>query len=183
MKVTVTTRHLQNKKQAEELRTYATEKSKRIEKNLGTEREPSELRIVLSVEKYRNRAEFILQSANIRLTSTVETEDMHTSIDNAVNAIIKQVRKQTDKKIFTKRRSSAKAKEEIEAQAGTPDLGYTEYDDIIIHKLPDKLMSVEEATLQLKVSDANFVAFRNKDTGEMNIIYINRRGKVILIEP
>ena len=180
MKVTVTTRHQSNKKKAEELKAYATEKSKRIEKHLGTEREPSELRIVLSSEKYRNSAEFILQSVHTKFTSNVETEDMHTSIDNATNAIIKQVRKHTDKLITSKRRGGSKAKEET----GAPEaVGYTEYENIVIHKLPEKLMSIEEASLQLKVSDANFVAFRNRENNEMNVVYINRRGKVILIEP
>jgi hypothetical protein len=44
-------------------------------------------------------------------------------------------------------------------------------------------MSIEEASLQLKVSDANFVAFKNSESGLMNVIYISRRGHKILIEP
>lgn len=183
MKVTVTTRRIKDKKLAEELKDYAIQKSKRIERQLGTEREPSDLKIVLSIEKYRNSAEFVLQGIHLKLASTIETDDMHTSIDNAVNAIIRQVRKHTDKVIFNKRRGSAKEPEPSNEQVPVPDLGYTEYDEIIIHKLPEKLMSVQEATLQLKVSDANFVAFRNSENSAMNVVYINRRGKVILIEP
>ncbi len=44
-------------------------------------------------------------------------------------------------------------------------------------------MTVEEASLQLKVSDANFVAFRNSANDIMNIVYIDRRGQITLIEP
>ena len=183
MKVTVTTRHITNKKKAEELKSYAQEKSKRIERYLRSERDPSDLRIILSSEKYRHRAEFIINNINLQAASSVETEDMHTSIDHAVEAIIKQLRKQTDKKITSKRRSSHKARSEAQDAVVQGDISHTSYGDIRVHQLPQKPMSVEEASLQLKVSDANFVAFKNSENGEMNVVYINRRGQIILIEP
>ena len=183
MKVTVTARHISNKKKSEELKSYALEKSKRIEKYLRSERDPSELRIILSSEKYRNRAEIIINNVNLKAASSVETEDMHTSIDQAVDAIIKQLRKQTGKKITSKRRSAPRLKGEIPNTQSYGDSPPTSYDDIRVHKLPPKPMSVEEASLQLKVSDANFVAFKNSENGAMNVVYINRRGQVILIEP
>lgn len=183
MKVTVTTRHISNKRNSEKLKTYALEKSKRIEKYLRSEREPSELRIILCSEKFRHTAECIINNVNIKAASSVETDDMHTSIDNAVDAIIKQLKKQTEKKITSKRRSTVKPKEDVSAVASYSDSGTTAYENIRVHKLPPKPMSVEEAALQLKVSDANFVAFRNSENGVMYVIYINRRGQVILIEP
>jgi putative sigma-54 modulation protein len=183
MKITVTTRHISNKKVSEKLKAYALEKSKRIERYLRSERDPSELRIILSSEKFRHNAELIINNVNIKAASSVETDDMHTSIDNAVDAIIKQLKKQTDKKITSKRRNTLKPKEVIPGTGGYGDSGATEYENIRAHKLPSKPMSVEEAALQLKVSDANFVAFKNSENGFMNVIYINRRGQVILVEP
>lgn len=183
MKVTVTTRHISNKKKSEELKSYAIEKSKRIEKFLRSERDPSELRIILSSEKYRNKAEFIINNINLKAASSVESEDMHLSIDQATEAIIKQLRKQTDKKITSKRRSAPKPKKALPDTQRYGDFPPTSYNDIRVHKLPPKPMSIEEASLQLKVSDANFVAFKNSENGEMNVVYINRRGQVILIEP
>lgn len=183
MKITVTTRHISNKKVSEKLKAYALEKSKRIERYLRSERDPSELRIILSSEKFRHNAELIINNVNTKAASSVETDDMHTSIDNAVDAIIKQLKKQTDKKITSKRRNTLKSKEVIPGTGDYGDSGATEYENIRAHKLPPKPMSVEEAALQLKVSDANFVAFRNSENGDMYVIYINRRGQVILIEP
>ena len=183
MKVTVTTRHISNKRKSEELKSYAIEKSKRIERFLRSERDPSELRIILSSEKYRNRAEIIINNVNLKAASSAETQDMHTSIDQAVEAIIKQLRKQTDKKITSKRRSAPRAKGGLPDVQSYGELPPTSYEDIRVHKLPQKPMSVEEASLQLKVSDANFVAFKNREDGAMNVVYINRRGQVILIEP
>ena len=183
MKVTVTTRHISSKGKSEELKSYALEKSNRIERYLRSEREPSELRIILSSEKFRDRAEILINNVNLKATSSVETQDMHNSIDLAVDSIIKQIRKQTDKKITSKRRSAPRAKGQTAGGQSSGDLAPTTYENIRVHKLPPKPMSVEEASLQLKVSDANFVAFTNSENGEMNVIYINRRGQVILIEP
>ena len=161
MKVTVTTRHINNKKKSEELKSYAVEKSKRIEKFLRSERDSSELRIILSSEKYRNRAEFIINNINLKAASSVESEDMHSSIDQAVDAIIKQLRKQTDKKITSKRRSTPKPREELPKTQSYGDLPPTSYNDIRAHKLPPKPMSIEEASLQRKGAYANFVAVKN----------------------
>lgn len=108
---------------------------------------------------------------------------MYTAIDNAVSTIVKQLKKQIEKKTKERRRTGAKSKEDV-IQTWLPVKSESnELEDIKVHKLPSKPMSVEEASLQLKVSDANFVAFRNSENGLMNVIYLSRRGQKILIEP
>lgn len=183
MKVTVTTRHLKNSKDSEKIKTYAQKKSKRIERYVRSEKDPSELRFMLSSEKFRDTAEISLSCGNIKATSSVETNDMYAAIDNAVDTIIKQLKKQTEKKTKEKRRTGARTKEEVIDSLPSLKLENDYLSDLTIHKLPPKPMSIEEASLQLKVSDANFVAFRNSEDGLMNVIYINRRGQKILIEP
>jgi len=183
MKVTVTTRHINNAQDSEQIKSYALKKSKRIERYVKAEKDPSELRFVLSSEKFRDTAEISITCGNIKAASSVETNDMHTAIDNAVDTIVKQLKKQTEKKIKEKRRTGARTKEDI-VETGLPlSTESSESEDIQVHQLPSKPMSVEEASLQLKVSDANFVAFRNSENDLMNVIYLSRRGQKILIEP
>jgi len=183
MKVTVTTRHLKNPKESEKMKSYARKKSSRIERYVKAEKDPSELRVILSSEKFRDTAEISISSGNIKATSSVETNDMYAAIDDAVDTIIKQLKKQTEKKTKEKRRTGAKTKEEVIESIPVSETGDDYLTDLIIHKLPPKPMSIEEASLQLKVSDANFVAFKNSESGLMNVIYISRRGHKILIEP
>lgn len=183
MKITVTTRHLKNTKDSEKIKAYALKKSSRIERYVRSEKDPSELRYILSSEKFRDTAEISLSCGNIKATSSVETNDMYAAIDNAVDTIIKQLKKQTEKKTKEKRRTGAKTKEEVIDSLPSLNQENDYLSDLKIHKLPPKPMSVEEASLQLKVSDANFVAFRNSENGLMNVIYISRRGQKILIEP
>lgn len=183
MKTTVTTRHISENQNSEELKTYALKKAKRIEKYLKSEREPSELRFVLSSEKFRDAAEITVNSANVKAASSVEMDDMHAAIDGAVDSIVRQINKQTDKKIKSKRRVSARPKEDTDEIVNETDSPSIQLADIKVHKLPSKPMSIEEASLQLRVSDANFIAFKNSENDKMNVLYLNRRGQAILIEP
>ena len=180
MKVTVTTRHIKDTNTSEKVKAYALKKTKRIERYVKSEKDPADLRFVLSTEKFRDKAEIILSSGHIKATSSVESNDMYAAIDDVVDTIVKQLKKQTEKQTKEKRRIGAKSKEAI-GEIISPE--NDELADLKIHKLPPKPMSVEEASLQLKVSDANFVAFRNSENGTMNVIYISRRGQKILIEP
>ena len=182
MKVTVTTRHIKDAKTSEKIKAYALKKTKRIERYVNSEKDSAELRFVLSTEKFRDKAEIILSAGHIGATSSVESNDMYAAIDDVVDTIVKQLKKQTEKQIKEKRRIGAKSKEVLLDASAVVDME-NELADLKIHKLPPKPMSIEEAALQLKVSDANFVAFRNSENGLMNVIYISRRGQKILIEP
>ncbi|MEQ9620172.1 MAG: ribosome-associated translation inhibitor RaiA [Deltaproteobacteria bacterium] len=183
MKVTVTTRHIGNNQDPEKLKDYAIKKSKRIERYLKSDKNSCEVKFVLWSEKFRDTAEISINSKSLKTTSSFETTEMYTAIDSAIDIIIKQLKKETDKKITSKRRTGAKTKEEATQAKIELDPGTGSLTNIRIQKLPKKPMAVEEASLQLKVSDANFVAFRNSANDTMNIVYIDRRGQITLIEP
>ncbi len=183
MKVTVTTRHLSNNQDPERLKAYAVKKSKSIEKYLKTDKDQSEVKFVLWSEKFRDTAEISINSRELKATSSFETTDMYTAIDSAIDVIIKQLKKETDKKITSKRRSGVKSKEGNTQMQSSIDTGMGKLTNIRIQKLPKKPMTVEEASLQLRVSDANFVVFRNSDRDIINVLYIDGRGQITLIEP
>ena len=58
-----------------------------------------------------------------------------------------------------------------------------ELEEIKITRLPSKPMSVQEALLQLKVSDIEFLAFTNSETGKTNVLYKGKGGNIGLIAP
>jgi putative sigma-54 modulation protein len=184
MQVTITTRHIDDPNKAENLRKYVSKKIKRLERYIKSQRNPSEVRLVLTIEKFRNIAEVIINSGRFKATSSVETEDMYTAIDRAVDGIIKQLRKQTDKKIKTKRRS-VRSKEDIPQieLEPSPLINKEDIENITVEKVPPKPMSVEEAVLQLRVSDADFLTFHNSETGKVNVLYKRKGNKIGLITP
>lgn len=183
MRVRITTRHINNNRDPEKLKSYAVKKSKRIEKYLKTGAEACDVNFVLSSEKFRDTAEISINSRNLKSASSFETTDMYTAIDSAVDVIIKQLKKETDKKKTSKRRSGAKNKEGAAGTPAAPESGIGKLTNIRVRRLPEKPMTIEEASLQLHVSDANFVTFRNSASNDMNVLYIDDRGQVTLIEP
>ena len=186
MRVRVTTRHINNNRDPEKLKSYAVKKSKRIEKYLKSGAEACDVNFVLSSEKFRDTAEISINSRSLKAASSFETTDMYTAIDSAVDVIIKQLKKETDKKKTSKRRTVARNKEGAPGRTAASESGIgklTNITNIRVRKLPEKPMTVKEASLQLHVSDANFVTFRNSASNDMNVLYIDDGGQVTLIEP
>src|SRR3990172_264071 len=112
MQVTVTTRHIEQSR-AEHLRTHILRKIKRVERYIRAERNPSEVKVVLSMEKFRNIAEIFVNSGDLKTTSTVEADDMRSAIDRAIDSIIKQLKRLTEKKIKTKQSKPMSVEEAI----------------------------------------------------------------------
>ncbi len=177
--VNVTTRHLNNRNRSTQLRKYALKKFPRIEKYMKTDYEPSEIKLILATEKFRNIAEIIVTDGNYKTTATVIDEDHFASIDKVVDIVIKQLRRNLDKVTSEKRRSLRNQKTQIHDKQDKK-LNHK----ITVEKLPLKPMSISEARLQLSVSPYKFVAFRNsKENGEINIMYKNKNNSVSLIRP
>lgn len=180
MKVTVTTRHLADNLNPEKLKSYALKKSKRIEKYLKSD-EGSTVKFVLWTEKFRDNAEITINSKVLKTTSTFETTDMVAAIDSAIDTIIAKLKKETDKKITAKRRGSAKSKDGAPGESS--ERSPADISAVKVRKLPRKLMTVEEALLQLGASGESAVAFRNSATSEMNVLYVENDGQITLVEP
>jgi putative sigma-54 modulation protein len=184
MQITVTTRNIDNKDKAESLRKYVKKKAtRRIERYIRSDKDPSEIRAILSTEKFRNTAEILVNSGTFKVTSSVEREDMYTAIDTAIDSIIKQLKKQTDKKIKIKRRGSGKPKEGLVEAKPVQNMRANKSGDLSVEQISPKPMSVEEAVLQLMVSDKDFLAFHDSETGRVNVVYKRKGGKAGLIVP
>ncbi len=182
MKVTVTTRHISDNLNPEKLKAYALKKSRRIEKYLKSD-EGSTVKFVLWTEKFRDNAEITINSKVLKTTSTFETTDMVAAIDGAIDTIIAKLKKETDKKITAKRRVSPRSIDGAPAVGESPEPSPADISAVKVRKLPRKLMTVEEALLQLSASGGSVVAFRNSATSDMNVLYVENDGQITLVEP
>ncbi|HEY7535053.1 MAG TPA: ribosome-associated translation inhibitor RaiA [Thermodesulfobacteriota bacterium] len=181
MQVTVTTRHIEQSK-AEHLRTYILKKIKRVERYIKTGRNPSEVKVVLAVEKFRNIAEIFLNSGTLKTTSNVEDDSMHSAIDKAVDSIIKQLKRLTEKKIRTQRRAGTRSKGKIiSPRSQSSSTKEDDFDNVTIEKTQSKPMSVEEAVLQLRISGMDFLMFLNSESGKINVLYKKGGGGLGLV--
>ncbi|HWP46963.1 MAG TPA: ribosome-associated translation inhibitor RaiA [Candidatus Limnocylindrales bacterium] len=182
MQINITGRHLEI---TNALREYVTTKIEKLGKYLHI----VEAHIILSVEKYRHMAEVTLQAKRTKIHGQEETGDMYQAIDSVIDKIEKQIKKRKGK--ITSRKSKKLPKNlgkvaqsisesvQFESEEGatfSPRVIRTE-------KFAVKPMSLEEATLQMGLSQDGFLVFLNHETNQINVLYRRNDGNYGLIEP
>jgi len=182
LRISLTARHTDNKKEIGNIRKYINKKSRRLERYLKDKIEPNKINFILSNEKFRNRVELSLKSGPIKLMTSVEMEDINSAVDSALDIIIKQLKKHKDKKFKSKRRLlkninlSDRKSDHIQIDSVLSNLSK--------EKIDTKPMSIEEAILQLNVSEKPFVVYVDINSGETNVVYKDsKKNKTVLITP
>ncbi len=160
------------------LRIYGEKKVGKLERFFKTEPDAS---VTLSMERDRQTAEVTLRSGGMIYRASETTGDMYASIDSAVNAIERQIRK--NKTRLAKRlREGAFDVGEAAPQAEEPEED-TAFDVVRSKKFSIKPMTVEEAILQMNLLGHQFFAFRNQNEGNaFSIVYRRNNGGYGLIE-
>lgn len=169
MNIIITGRHLEL---TNNLKKYAEGKIRKFKKYLNN---ITEANIILSVEKYRHKAEVLLRANGAKIQAESVTGEMYSSIDDVVEKLERQV-----KKIKDKGSSHRKGEERSTFQAG----GEEAVPSIIKNKSFDiKPMSPEEAAMQMDLLEKDFFVFTNASSGILNVMYKRRDGNLGLIEP
>jgi len=177
MDIIVTFRHMEP---TESLRTYAEDKLSKIKKYLDF---PIEAHVVLAVEKFRHMADVTLSVNGTMIKGVEETEDMYSAIDQVMDKIEKQVKryrsKIRDRRIENRKGEDTQVMGEEEE---VTDLSLEE-PSIEVEKMVAKPIDLEEAAIQLELSQQDFLVFRNSRSMEINVIYKRKDGNLGLIEP
>jgi len=177
MQISVTFRHIEP---SAALKEYAEEKISRIKKYVE---EPIEAHVVLSVEKFRHIAEATIKANGMGFKGSEETEDMYSAIDTLADTIESQVRKNKEK--FRGRKSTSATRDFAAAMntAGTEStLVDRETRVIRTEQVYAKPMDVDEAVMQLDLSNGEFMVFTNRHTNSINVLYRRKDGNYGLIE-
>lgn len=134
----------------------------------------------LSVEKGRHIFEVTIPFNGVILRAEEATDDMYMSIENVIEKLERQVRKQKTK---LERRMKDYT---LRFDALFDHIPEEEDDEVRIvktKKFAYKPMAAEEAALQMELLGHNFFVFSNADTEEVNVIYKRKDGNYGLIEP
>lgn len=177
MEIIVTFRHIDA---SESLKAYAEEKMSKLDKYFDF---PVEAHIVLAVEKFRRSADVSLNVNGTLIKGVVETEDMYSAIDQVMDKIEKQVKRNREK--LRAHRADTRKNETVLAGAETEDVVDTGNEEprIEVEKIVAKPMDAEEAAMQFDMSQQDFMVFRNSRSREINVIYRRKDGNLGLMEP
>lgn len=165
------------------MKSYAETRLKKLSRFLNG---ITDIQLVLSIEKYRQIAEINVHSrGNTYLTAVEESNDLYVSINEAIDKIQAQAKKQQEKRIGMKRRGKRRetsgtfnvlAREEGAAEEQGPRI-------IESSRFVIKPLSVEEAVVQIEDERAEFLVFHNAVSDRVNVIYKRPDGNYGLIDP
>ncbi len=165
---------------AGDLRAYAEKKIGKLDRFFKKE---SEAFLTFSVERGRQNVELTLKNNGMFFRVSESTNDMYASIDSAVAAIERQVRK--NKTRLEKRLREGPLDWEVQPVVAPADAEEEDADFNIIRtkKFPIKPMSAEEAILQMNLLDHSFFVFKNQDSEDaFSVVYRRNDGGYGLIE-
>jgi putative sigma-54 modulation protein len=148
-----------------------------------------EVHVILNVEKHRHFAEMILHCNNhVTIEASAETPDMYASIDSVIDKIAQQMRKYKTKILRSHRPRGGSVKHFDEQVFGAVndafmDVAESEPEVIKTERYPVKPMFVDEAVLQIEMSERQFVVFLNAKSEKVNVLYRRKDGGFGLMEP
>jgi putative sigma-54 modulation protein len=159
------------------IRSYLMNRLHKFVKILGDD---ISFHVIVDVEKERQTAEILLKSKLLDLAGKGETDDMYNSIVRAVEKLERQALKHKSK-IIEGKRQRAKAKSVATKLGVAEQFAPQKSDGVREEDVPKRLMSIEEAVIELNHSDYPFVVFWNADSGSVNILYRRKDGTMSLI--
>lgn len=136
----------------------------------------------------KHKAEVTVYANGTVIRAQEGSENLYASIDLVSDKIARQLRKYKERKLNQKTRVQVKTTEVLPEDAvpenligdRTPELP-SEVVRMKYFAMPP--MSIEEALEQLQLVDHDFYMFRNRDTQEINVIYIRNHGGYGVIQP
>lgn len=159
-----------------EIKEYCARRLKSLERVVGQKMTAD---IILSVEKYRHKAEINVKIRKAHLNTMEETSDMTSSLGLAFDNIEKRVKKEREKLRERKRRKIR----EVEV----PVLPVEEEDQqkrvIRSQDYSLKPMSLDEAFLQFELGNKEIFVFRKLGSEKWAVIFRRKDGNYGLVEP
>jgi len=162
------------------LKDYVQDRTNKLTKYIDR---PLDSQVTLSVQKFRQIADVVINADGIRIAGQEAHEDMYAAIDLVMDKIERQVKKYREK-IRKHKPSTGRAikwrrdiyeQESFESDR-EPMVVRTENYFV-------KPMSVDEAAMQMDLSQQEFLVFNNASTQTVNVLYRRKDGNYGLIVP
>lgn len=153
----------------------------------------SKVDVHLSVERNarisnKHKAEVTVYANGTIIRAQENSESLYASIDLVSDKISRQLRKYKERKLDQKVHPAEKTVEAIEEKSIDGSLIGDRQPELPAEVVRMKYfvidaMSIDEAKEQLQLVDHDFYMFRNRETNEINVIYVRNHGGFGVIQP
>lgn len=141
-----------------------------------------DVHVKISVQKHLQIVDFGVKTRHDTFSAHASTTDMYASINEGVDNLLKQMRRARKKVQSVKGRRRMEINEMLPQSEDLEEEGHKGEVHIMREQMPVKPMSLEEAQLQLRGGDNDFILFRNSMTSELSLLYKRKDGNLGLIE-
>ncbi len=177
MQLSVTFRHLEP---SDALKTYVQDRTSRLTKYIDR---PLESQVTLTVQKFRQIADVVINADGIRIAGQEAHEDMYAAIDLVMDKIERQVRKYKGK---IRKHKPSQGKEITWRRDIYEQESFEDDKEPVVVRTENyfvKPMSVDEAAMQMDLSQQEFLVFNNASSQTVNVLYRRKDGNYGLIVP
>lgn len=137
--------------------------------------------VTVTLEKNRQTVEVTIRHNGVVYRAENTCDEMNEALDNVVDIIAGQIRKNKSK--LEKRFRSNSISEYLSDENFIEEHQESEYKIVKSKQFPVKPLDIEEAILQMNLIGHQFFMFRNFDTNEVNVVYRRKNGTYGLLEP
>jgi len=177
MQLSVTFRHMEP---SEALKNYVHERTAKLSKYID---KPVESQVILTVHKFRQIVDVVINVDGLRIAGQEAHEDMYAAIDLVMDKIERQVKKYREKirKHKPLQGREIRWRRDIYNQDSFDD----DREPVVVRteNYFVKPMSVDEAAMQMDLSQQEFLVFNNASTQTVNVLYRKKDGNYGLIVP
>ena len=159
----------------ESFKERAEKKLAKLDKFFGDE---ASAKVTATVEKKYQTVEVTVENNGMFFRAQAKAENMNDALDECVDLLIRQIRKNRTK---LEKRFRGGAIPEIET--GDEQEEETQFEVVRTKVIPLKPQSVEEAILQMNMLGHKFYMFRNSADGSVALVYSRDDGGYGLIIP
>jgi putative sigma-54 modulation protein len=177
MQLSVTFRHLEP---SDALKTYVQDRTSRLTKYIDR---PLDSQVTLTVQKFRQIADVVINADGIRIAGQESHEDMYAAIDLVMDKIERQVKKYKGK---IRKHKPSQGKEITWRRDIYEQESFEDDREPVVVRTENyfvKPMSVDEAAMQMDLSQQEFLVFNNASTQTVNVLYRRKDGNYGLIVP
>ena len=140
--------------------------------------EDAEATVTVTVERNRQTVEITIKQRGMIYRAEETSMEMNEALDHVISALGRQIRRNK-----TRLEKAKKVSPDIDF----PDALYDEPDEEIqvarVKHFNVKVMTPEEAILQMNMLGHQFFLFRDDATGEINVVYRRKNGDYGLLVP
>lgn len=159
----------------EAMKEYAQEKLTKLEKYINDSSDVT-VNVLVKLRNHMQKVEITIFLQSIILRSEEEQEDFYAAIDNSIDKLERQIRKNKTK-LESKNRVNKNLNFAFEVEEEVED------EKIVKRKSVEvKPMDEEEAMLQLELLGHQFYLYNDIDTGKAAVIYKRKDGNYGVIE-